>query len=321
MRNLKRPDISVPAEQIFETCVSGYKGRSEEEKKANEKKRAQLLTCKEAVKRDSENYAEGIRQGNFEKTPILPKQLESELEQVYSDHFVKEPGRKYYLMIRGEMTYPRCPICGSRNSKKHLDHFLPKSVFPTLCVTPDNLIPICSYCNESKNTKYGLTQDSQVFHLYFDQFPTTTGDDGKLWQETFLYAKIDPDYRVVYSVECPTEWDEMLRHRIENLVDFYDLRRRFGESVDYEMAVVCNEWIDKVNREQLSYASQDEQYRVEKEVLQSILDGKIYHWRRTSNNWESALYRAMRTQIDTALIWCRQHRADVEAAEDYDLIG
>lgn len=323
MRNLKRPDISVPVEQIFEECVSGYKGRSKAQKAANVKKRERLLTCKEAVKRDSEKYAEGIRQGNFEKTSLPDKKLEQELADVYSDNFVNEdkPGRKFYVLLGGGKELKRCPICGSQGGDVHMDHFLPKSVFPTLCVTPDNLIPICQRCNKLKGTHFGFAEDSQLFHLYFDRIPTIEREDEPPVQEVFLCARIEPDYRVTYSIECPDDWDEVLRHRIENLVQVCKLLERFGDRVDTLMSLVCNEWKIKVKRNLPPHPSQAERDRVETEVLQDILDGKLLGWCDSPNEWESALLRAMYDQIDTALIWCRHHRADEETSKKYALTG
>lgn len=47
----------------------------------------------------------------------------------------------------------KCSYCGI-NEDAELDHYLPKSKFPYLCLYPMNLVPICGVCNKKKGTKY-----------------------------------------------------------------------------------------------------------------------------------------------------------------------
>lgn len=57
--------------------------------------------------------------------------------------------------IRGQlMAAPpneRCPLC-RQGTVYQLDHFMPKSLFPALCVDPLNLVPVCERCNLIKET-------------------------------------------------------------------------------------------------------------------------------------------------------------------------
>lgn len=76
-----------------------------------------------------------------------------------------------------------CPYCNSqyiltidsvKNGKLHkkalfqLDHYYPKSKYPYLAVSFYNLIPSCSYCNNSKNDRDPFEQET--IHPYFDDY-------------------------------------------------------------------------------------------------------------------------------------------------------
>lgn len=63
----------------------------------------------------------------------------------------------------------RCPICDKiwGYDDKTLDHILPKSLFPQFAITPYNLVPTCSTCNDRKNDDYGKDEFTGVFNPYF----------------------------------------------------------------------------------------------------------------------------------------------------------
>lgn len=65
----------------------------------------------------------------------------------------------------------RCPICDKRwgFDDKNLDHILPKTKFPQFAITPYNLVPTCSTCNDRKNDDYGRNISTGVFNPYFHE--------------------------------------------------------------------------------------------------------------------------------------------------------
>ena len=64
-----------------------------------------------------------------------------------------------------------CPACGEPGRPNTLDHYLPKALYPHLCITPVNLFPVCDACQLAKGTKVGDTGAPRFFiHPYFDAF-------------------------------------------------------------------------------------------------------------------------------------------------------
>src|SRR4051812_2298799 len=70
-----------------------------------------------------------------------------EMIKVYTGRMAKKgaSGRHYYDTLRASAPNGRCPLCGQPKVST-LDHHLPKAEFPSLVVTPHNLIPCCADC-------------------------------------------------------------------------------------------------------------------------------------------------------------------------------
>lgn len=104
-----------------------------------------------------------------------------EMEKVYTQRMVgkKSPGRSLYEQIKNAAPNGICPLCGQR-AVSTLDHFLPKASFPSLVVTPLNLIPACSDCNIAKLDKIPSRESEQTLHPYYDDVTS----------EQWLFAEI-----------------------------------------------------------------------------------------------------------------------------------
>lgn len=71
--------------------------------------------------------------------------------------------REYILNI--------CPACGELGRPNTLDHYLPKSLYPHLSITPHNLYPMCDACQLAKDNLVGDYVSPRYFiHPYFDSF-------------------------------------------------------------------------------------------------------------------------------------------------------
>lgn len=76
-----------------------------------------------------------------------------EMIKLYNNKLVKsKKGRKYYDQILSSSPKNRCPLCGVREVST-LDHYLEKSKYPYLSVSPYNLVPSCKDCNYGKKNK------------------------------------------------------------------------------------------------------------------------------------------------------------------------
>ena len=94
------------------------------------------------------------------------------MKTMYSERFTNSGYlRAYELYKKIRMSQPYCPYCNfSSRFSSQIDHYLPKSLFPTFALTVDNLVPICSDCNKKKLNTIELEKSKRLIHPYFDEF-------------------------------------------------------------------------------------------------------------------------------------------------------
>lgn len=91
------------------------------------------------------------------------------MKKMYSERFANKSYEniyKYYSEIRASQKV--CPYCNYFTREvKQLDHFLPKSKFPSLAITVKNLVPICKECNELKGDHFSRNILEQFINPYY----------------------------------------------------------------------------------------------------------------------------------------------------------
>jgi hypothetical protein len=152
------------------------------------------------------------------------------LVKVYTDKLVgqRAPGRQIYDQLR--LATRRCPLCGHRDVTT-LDHHLPKTKFPLLCVTPDNLVPACAECNKIKLDDWTAIAERQTFHPYFDNI------DGFLWLAAEVIEGTPPAVR--FFVEPPAIWSRLTTARARHHFEVFDLARLYAVQASDEMAAIA----------------------------------------------------------------------------------
>lgn len=100
------------------------------------------------------------------------------MKKMYSERLTNSGYRNAYgLYQKIRESQPFCPYCNlSSRFPSELDHYLPKSVFPTFALTVDNLVPICSDCNKNKLDTVQIEKSKRIIHPYFDEFATNSFD-------------------------------------------------------------------------------------------------------------------------------------------------
>ena len=174
MRYLKPPTDGKAqgfnAGEVFETCVSMVQ---------NSAHKAQLRAVRPNVETESADYDAKATAGR-----LYQKQSHDDVGAVSGDEMVKvytlrmvpktSAGRLVYDRIMSLPIHGRCPLCGI-GTVNTLDHYLPKTHFPVYSVTPNNLVPACTWCQREKSEYYANTKAGQLLHPYFDDV------DDEIW--------------------------------------------------------------------------------------------------------------------------------------------
>ncbi|MFJ4939449.1 HNH endonuclease [Streptomyces pseudovenezuelae] len=126
--------------------------------------------------------------------------------------------------IRGQlMAAPpdaRCPLC-RQGTVHQLDHFMPKSLFPALCVDPLNLVPVCERCNQIKGDRRPDQLENTLLHPYLD----------RISHERWLDARTAYDgemVRLEFFVTPPATWDATLTARVAHHFRLFELGQRYA---------------------------------------------------------------------------------------------
>jgi hypothetical protein len=196
------------------------------------------------------------------------------MKNVYNDKLVKksQPGREIYDRLLNAPKLNKCPFCGFRVVST-LDHHLPKAKYPTLAVTPTNLIPSCFECNKTKTAVRPLTPEEETLHPYFDNVE----DD--LW----LKAKVIEQVPIAFEfyVNKPDNWDELTFKRVKNHFKTFELGPLFSIFAAGELPM------RELTLNRIYYKSSPEILRLQlKDYAESA--EKVH-----LNSWQAAMFRAL----------------------------
>ena len=284
MHIIENHSIGITAEDLFVSCVNSFR---------DDALRNRLLGYKEKVKRHAE--------GNRNRVPvdisgflrdILPEQVSpDEMKKVYEEKLVGGNCRGYYDMILALAPHGRCPICGIQQAST-LDHYLPKSEVPTLAVDPGNLVPACDRCNRKKTDKLSHDASMMPVHIYYDRIP-----EGK-WLHVELGTKLEAAY---YTGGPDTAgWEPGIRSRVTRHLDIFGLGKVYSIEAANELANLKNAWaveLEELQEDTEEPLSHDEL----KKVFRSFIRKQRKKWeRRDENSVESAFYRAVEQNLETA---------------------
>ena len=330
---LERPKLDKTTVQIYQECLDGYVGNphKKDSVEAANKKRAMLAKFCDAVEESAERYDKSVPDQVFQE-PATPPEVSSEecrksLQKVYEEKFapINAPGRSYYEKIRRTKECGRCPICGGTCGITHLDHYLPKSSYPTLCVHPNNLIPICDSCNTIKGAKENQPEIGLPIHLYFDRLPQKayTTERG-YYTESYLRAELDRAFRPVFKIEIPDGWDPKWQDRLSAHMKMYDLDERYRACVFAEYGTILSAWKEQIQQSlerrakkknttpeeinaNLSSAARGE-LRIE--ALKAVVKGNIVA-SGDRNSWKYAFYCALEDSESELAQWLDENETHV----------
>jgi hypothetical protein len=144
MRILPRPPFI--AKDVFIRCIANVRDRDLSQRLNS------VIDDVEAADEAYTGHAENEELHEFPRDAIVGGCVTtSEMMAVYTGRFVPKGsnGREIYNAIVSAAPLGRCPICAV-GQVTTLDHHLPKAHYPVLSVTPNNLVPSCTWCQTSK---------------------------------------------------------------------------------------------------------------------------------------------------------------------------
>lgn len=152
----------------------------------------------------------------------------AELVALYSDHLsaTKGAARAVYDQIRNAAPNKKCPLCGI-GTVAVLDRHLPKAKYPDLAVVPNNLVPACHFCNDTKRARYPRTRGEQTLHPYFD---------ARLLETRWVGATLDqgPPPVLIFSASPPAIWSAIDRQRVQRHFTVCGLATTFTSNANDE---------------------------------------------------------------------------------------
>ena len=214
MKSLNKPQIN--AKDTFSTCISIVRD-------ADLKNR--LAACENLIIQAEDEFDNKITTGNIytiAKEQIINGNVTAkELEKVYTQRMVKKDvvGRVIYDKLISAPKLGICPLCAHRLVET-LDHYLPKSDFPRLCVTPINLIPSCYTCNKGKLTSSPNNAEEETLHPYYDNIEN----------DEWLSAKVNRTTppTITFFVAPPNSWTSLLKRRVKYHFEAFSLNKLYS---------------------------------------------------------------------------------------------
>ena len=272
MKRLNVPLKDVDQRKIYEECAGNFKDET-------------ALGYTDKVVSSSLNYDRFVPKSISEFPEEAVKEEDKpKIIKVYTEKFAKKEavGHKYYEAIVANAG-GNCPICGG-GKVKNLDHFLPKTNYPLLCVTPANLIPTCRDCNFDKNDFADTDYYSIPFNPYFDVMREE-------WLECKLTFYHDHSFAVEFYNGLDKDTNERLWEKYNAHLTIYDLNATFMSRASEELNN-CLEFYLKLYRECGA-----------KSVEKTLIDCKMGCEKNDINSWKSALYRELVRLADAFCDW------------------
>jgi len=272
MRYIKLPNNLYPI-KIYMTCVYSMDNAQNRDSYYKVVINYALMAreyTSYAIKHNLYKFKEHQGMFSYKNLCTVSGMTTDNLKSLYTKMVNNKEPRKIYDKIMQLAPLGRCPYCGV-GQVSTLDHYLPKSKFPTFSVLPYNLVPSCKDCNTGKGNSYAKTKETQALHPYYDDFT----------KEQWLFARVKKSspISIEYYVKAPKHWSEVDKKRIESHFKEYGLKKRFAVEAANELAKLESSFKRKtLNSHQI------------KELLSDELESyKSLH----INSWQTALYQAL----------------------------
>lgn len=273
MIKLSKPTYSV--KQIVLDCASSYR---------DEQKKCRFNDTSDFIQSKSDEYdslAEINNLSSIDVHSVVNNSIsKDEMIELYEKKFVKQKDvrSKYYdkIMVAANGT---CPICGL-GQVQNLDHYLPKTLYPTYAVTPVNLVPSCRDCNFIKNNaKFNKDTDAPI-HPYYNDVNSI------VWLKVRLLSQDGDLIPVFYVDEDLKIYDNQTYERYNNHMNTYNLFKRYSIEATRDIAENIFVWKKCLS----TWGTKG---------FVEYLNEIVFSMEQTQKNkWKAALYRALAEKPD-----------------------
>jgi 5-methylcytosine-specific restriction endonuclease McrA len=218
---LKR--LLTPVSEIIVACSSNYRDKNKQTRFEREA---------ETIEEYSNDCCDKMQQlSNTSVIQRKPKQCsvtEEEMIGLYENKFARkgQPGRQYYDSLMVLAPLDLCPYCEIGHVET-IDHYLSKSEYPYLAVSPDNLVPSCNKCNHGKGS-ISAQGNTPILNPYFDHV------DGE-WLFAVVHVE-DGLPAARYGVSPNPSWSADLRSKVEEHFCRLDLAKRYSIHASVELS-------------------------------------------------------------------------------------
>lgn len=179
MRTVLPPDFRIA--DFFDSLISSYredtlvpsikskKNRSEEDilyaRSTFNCAKTILIRAEADFMSNMESHTKNVDQlGQYIKHNNIADKLSNDDYKALYDKFRGSATTSEFVEKLLNISNGKCIYCEKRHGNDELDHFLPKSEYDYLTITPANLLPSCSKCNKKKSSI------GQAYHPYFNDF-------------------------------------------------------------------------------------------------------------------------------------------------------
>jgi hypothetical protein len=214
---------------------------------------------------------------NKDDFSLLPTVTNSELVGIYKNGMARKgsAGRKIYDDLILAAKDGRCPLCGQRQVST-LDHHLPKSLYPALAVSPNNLIPACADCNKLKLDTIPRSSEEETLHPYFDDIERCE------WLRAKVIESAPAALR--FYVDTPSSWSATLVKRVDLHFKTFGLGKLYAAQAAHELSNI-RRYLSEVH----SAAPTGGADRVRKHLE----DQARSRQGANINSWQTATYQAL----------------------------
>lgn len=267
MRRLTKPTINPRV--VYLTCIS---------KVRDPQLKTDFESIADTIEANALNYDQKGKAANWylidESDGVDGIISQDKMEAVYTNRMAKKgtPGRDVYDKLKALPIHATCPLCGHRTVEQ-LDHYLPKSKFPSLVVLPTNLIPSCEKCNKVKLADVPDSKESQILHPYYD--------DVSSYQ--WLFAKVvhTTPAALRFSISEVAEFDDKLNARIHYHFTSLELGTLYSTQVGAFLADIQHRLEDLHKKGGL------------REVKEYLKEEEFSRRRLHINSWQRAMFQAL----------------------------